>query len=120
MPTFILHSFPTRRSSDLPLRATSLLSEPHHCSQSHITALRATSLLSEPHHCSQSHITALRATSLLSEPYHCPQSHITALRATSLLSEPRSEEHTSELQSPYDLVCRLLLEKKNEFARFHG
>src|SRR5207248_8734777 len=23
-----------------------------------------------------------------------------------------SEEHTSELQSPYDLVCRLLLEKK--------
>src|SRR5207248_10769081 len=25
----------------------------------------------------------------------------------------RSEEHTSELQSPYDLVCRLLLEKKN-------
>src|SRR5437867_665055 len=26
----------------------------------------------------------------------------------------RSEEHTSELQSPYDLVCRLLLEKKNE------
>src|SRR5437867_7260975 len=27
---------------------------------------------------------------------------------------PRSEEHTSELQSPYDLVCRLLLEKKNK------
>src|SRR5437867_7049683 len=25
----------------------------------------------------------------------------------------RSEEHTSELQSPYDIVCRLLLEKKN-------
>src|SRR5437867_7946474 len=29
------------------------------------------------------------------------------------LGEGRSEEHTSELQSPYDLVCRLLLEKKN-------
>src|SRR5207248_3810659 len=28
------------------------------------------------------------------------------------LSEVRSEEHTSELQSPYELVCRLLLEKK--------
>src|SRR5207248_10806592 len=28
----------------------------------------------------------------------------------------RSEEHTSELQSPYDLVCRLLLEKKNSLA----
>src|SRR5437868_13296816 len=29
---------------------------------------------------------------------------------------PRSEEHTSELQSRFDLVCRLLLEKKNEPA----
>src|SRR5437867_8894761 len=28
----------------------------------------------------------------------------------------RSEEHTSELQSPYDLVCRLLLEKKNRYT----
>src|SRR5437867_12796499 len=28
--------------------------------------------------------------------------------------ELRSEEHTSELQSPYDLVCRLLLEKKKQ------
>src|SRR5437773_9440158 len=27
-------------------------------------------------------------------------------------AEPRSEEHTSELQSHHDLVCRLLLEKK--------
>src|SRR5207248_9697155 len=27
----------------------------------------------------------------------------------------RSEEHTSELQSPYDIVCRLLLEKKNNY-----
>src|SRR2546426_8364698 len=26
----------------------------------------------------------------------------------------RSEEHTSELQSPCNLVCRLLLEKKNQ------
>src|SRR5207249_10290011 len=28
--------------------------------------------------------------------------------------EARSEEHTSELQSRFDLVCRLLLEKKNK------
>src|SRR5699024_11356453 len=28
----------------------------------------------------------------------------------------RSEEHTSELQSRFDLVCRLLLEKKNELS----
>src|SRR5690348_17893928 len=27
---------------------------------------------------------------------------------------PRSEEHTSELQSPVHLVCRLLLEKKKQ------
>src|SRR5256885_12912882 len=30
-----------------------------------------------------------------------------------LFPEHRSEEHTSELQSPCNLVCRLLLEKKN-------
>src|SRR5256885_4933683 len=29
----------------------------------------------------------------------------------------RSEEHTSELQSPCNLVCRLLLEKKNNYER---
>src|ERR1039457_7543368 len=29
----------------------------------------------------------------------------------------RSEEHTSELQSPCNLVCRLLLEKKNKQKR---
>src|SRR6266446_9195163 len=28
---------------------------------------------------------------------------------------PRSEEHTSELQSPCNLVCRLLLEKKKDY-----
>src|SRR5438094_6264179 len=32
---------------------------------------------------------------------------------------PRSEEHTSELQSPYDLVCRLLLEKKKKKQKQH-
>src|SRR5207249_9970813 len=31
----------------------------------------------------------------------------------------RSEEHTSELQSRFDLVCRLLLEKKNRLADAH-
>src|SRR5699024_10831301 len=33
---------------------------------------------------------------------------------TSRLIPDRSEEHTSELQSRFDLVCRLLLEKKNK------
>src|SRR5438876_7510016 len=33
--------------------------------------------------------------------------------------EQRSEEHTSELQSPVHLVCRLLLEKKKKTAKTH-
>src|SRR5256885_15220886 len=35
-----------------------------------------------------------------------------AIRCTAIC--PRSEEHTSELQSPCNLVCRLLLEKKKK------
>src|SRR5688500_19212406 len=41
-------------------------------------------------------------------------------RVRSNLSAPRrrrSEEHTSELQSPCNLVCRLLLEKKKQETR---
>src|SRR2546426_5611885 len=34
--------------------------------------------------------------------------------STWLGQSTRSEEHTSELQSPCNLVCRLLLEKKNK------
>src|SRR5947208_12679032 len=34
------------------------------------------------------------------------------VNARTALNYPRSEEHTSELQSPDHLVCRLLLEKK--------
>src|SRR5256885_3129067 len=40
-----------------------------------------------------------------------------ASRMTSLDLGLRSEEHTSELQSPCNLVCRLLLEKKKESPR---
>src|SRR5256885_10035146 len=36
-----------------------------------------------------------------------------------LLVPERSEEHTSELQSPCNLVCRLLLEKKKH-SRIHS
>src|SRR5256885_10549345 len=40
---------------------------------------------------------------------------ITTRRSISSAASPgRSEEHTSELQSPCNLVCRLLLEKKKE------
>src|SRR2546426_3456940 len=43
-------------------------------------------------------------------------------RARRYSSSYRSEEHTSELQSPCNLVCRLLLEKKKhkEIARGDG
>src|SRR5258708_11030625 len=36
-----------------------------------------------------------------------------------LLQSLRSEEHTSELQSPDHLVCRLLLEKKKSYTHIH-
>src|SRR2546427_7437430 len=36
------------------------------------------------------------------------------------LVTPRSEEHTSELQSQSNLVCRLLLEKKNKRQSIHS
>src|SRR5256885_9101423 len=40
--------------------------------------------------------------------------HITGERVD-LVGDVRSEEHTSELQSPCNLVCRLLLEKKKKY-----
>src|SRR5438876_4685232 len=50
-----------------------------------------------------------------------PAEHIARARALPNIRPRanRSEEHTSELQSPVHLVCRLLLEKKNKelFAR---
>src|SRR2546426_1232202 len=39
--------------------------------------------------------------------------------ASELISAARSEEHTSELQSPCNLVCRLLLEKKKKNKNTH-
>src|SRR5438874_9539443 len=43
-----------------------------------------------------------------SRPRNCP------IRPSPLCRKDRSEEHTSELQSRRDLVCRLLLEKKKK------
>src|SRR2546426_5557715 len=45
---------------------------------------------------------------------HEPQRVRSAQRPGTLGLPPRSEEHTSELQSPCNLVCRLLLEKKKK------
>src|SRR5437879_9647584 len=39
-------------------------------------------------------------------------------RPVSISMSPRSEEHTSELQSPMYLVCRLLLEKKKKYNKY--
>src|SRR5437773_7638968 len=46
------------------------------------------------------------------------QTVVFKIRSTGLIKNPRlkrSEEHTSELQSHHDLVCRLLLEKKKYY-----
>src|SRR5437667_3233371 len=48
-----------------------------------------------------------------STPRTSPSAVPTAITA----SDSRSEEHTSELQSHHDLVCRLLLEKKNNHTK---
>src|SRR5688500_19087718 len=40
--------------------------------------------------------------------------YLTATAGSDTVKEERSEEHTSELQSPCNLVCRLLLEKKKK------
>src|SRR5690348_17796981 len=51
------------------------------------------------------------ALALLSSP---SPSDADPTRAPRSVQRPRSEEHTSELQSPVHLVCRLLLEKKKK------
>src|SRR5688500_20341032 len=71
-----LHSFPTRRSSDLTPREL-------------VASLGAQHVVE----------FAVAEGSVLDD---------------GLLAALRSEEHTSELQSPCNLVCRLLLEKKNQ------
>src|SRR5258708_31942200 len=42
------------------------------------------------------------------------KTHVESLFGTKMQKARRSEEHTSELQSPDHLVCRLLLEKKKK------
>src|SRR5438034_6641300 len=52
-------------------------------------------------------VTPASVAGTMPEPATCPTAKLPALRK-------RSEEHTSELQSHSDLVCRLLLEKKKK------
>src|SRR5690348_17435365 len=89
-----LNSFPTRRSSDLRYQATGPACRWDHC--------RASVVFPYP---------AGAASTETREPP--PASNRAINRGRSMMwSSARSEEHTSELQSPVHLVCRLLLEKK--------
>src|SRR2546426_6853201 len=47
-------------------------------------------------------------------PVACVRRALWSAWITSSTDRDRSEEHTSELQSPCNLVCRLLLEKKKK------
>src|SRR5690606_40391510 len=96
----LLHSFPTRRSSDLAsfsAPCTSITCRPSFGSTSGGKSTRSSpstrTLTSTGETCSKS------SRSSLCSP--C------SLAVLSLRTWPRSEEHTSELQSRENLVCRL-------------
>src|SRR5690348_17800183 len=59
---------------------------------------------------------ASKSTLTRSPPRTCPLAIRFERGFTSSRSIARSEEHTSELQSPVHLVCRLLLEKKKKLS----
>src|SRR5947208_12658156 len=91
-----LHSFPTRRSSDLTTSACGSRAKGKKC-----TWPVARCVL----------FCRIRFTS------ESPSPRTTKTKSKRLFSQMlRSEEHTSELQSPDHLVCRLLLEKKKKKA----
>src|SRR5207244_13311640 len=81
-----LHSFPTRRSSDL-------------------VASRTTST-------GRNRVAAPSQSMPPTSRPRCSRESAFASSMANADSLERSEEHTSELQSPDHLVCRLLLEKK--------
>src|SRR5206468_11413526 len=95
-----LHSFPTRRSSDLPaaFKLARELDYPAKISQ--------TLTLSTFHGCPANEIERI-CEFLLAE-----RDLDVIVKMNPPMLGKRSEEHTSELQSRSDLVCRLLLEKK--------
>src|SRR5690606_41864603 len=92
-----LHSFPTRRSSDLCTITPSAN-----------TSVRRSTFAAT--HCSGD----MYANLPLIVPAFVLVSRSSARAMPKSTTFTRSEEHTSELQSRENLVCRLLLEKKNE------
>src|SRR5690349_23858926 len=95
-----LHSFPTRRSSDLRI-------ERHNAGSSKVLALQ------------QARSDNRDGNGLSQRVLVCGQEATTGRDHPGALTE-RSEEHTSELQSRRELVCRLLLEKKKTQAARSG
>src|SRR5207249_11868913 len=93
-----LHSFPTRRSSDL-LGAT--LSLPLLEAMLPAWSIGARAAAKPVHR-----FLAFYVPNGMAMEYWSPKGQGTTFE--------RSEEHTSELQSRFDLVCRLLLVKKEE------
>src|SRR5687768_18288091 len=93
-----LHSFPTRRSSDL--RAPSAAVRTTRLTRSGPSCVRTPAVI---HAVGK----ATSPTRTRAVPFD------TGVFTSRLTSATRSEEHTSELQSRLQLVCRLLLEKKN-------
>src|SRR5437773_7414112 len=89
----LLHSFPTRRSSDLLMRMR----------ERYPLAMHGVSM-------------SIGSSAPLDRGY-LEQVKQLARRVEPAWISDRSEEHTSELQSHHDLVCRLLLEKKKTGLR---
>src|SRR5206468_6481985 len=96
-PPRALPSFPTRRSSDLGLGLRLRLGLPRDDALRRRLRRRGGRLLAPAHQLAERDVLAVVRLPALQDFLHL-------LR--------RSEEHTSELQSRSDLVCRLLLEKK--------
>src|SRR5699024_12243413 len=92
------HSFPTRRSSDLRSKAS-----PYEAFRQQVR-----DEINEKLEGVDAYTAGLKIYTTLDTD---AQEHVEYL-LTDSDENPRSEEHTSELQSRFDLVCRLLLEKK--------
>src|SRR5690606_42162244 len=95
-----LHSFPTRRSSDL--HADMPLERAWSAAVHAVTELPAAGSI------------AIIVQREFSEPVTLAFVEETVASKAHCLGLHRSEEHTSELQSRENLVCRLLLEKKKQ------
>src|SRR5436190_14453849 len=95
-----LHSFPTRRSSDLILTTEGVAMQFERFSKSRAW-LEKMGVKVEDAKAFDEAAAKVQRNQLL------------------IFSRWRSEEHTSELQSHSDLVCRLLLEKKNIMMQYN-